>query len=239
MTIASNCGETYGVILIDPDGYVFDGTLGFDPENPTNHVLPGSTVTAYEYVPSTDSWRPWPAHLYNDQVNPQIVGANGYFAFFTPPGRYYLQVAAPAGYQSWRSPVVEVVNEIVHVNVPLTPLSTPAVQQIQVNPSGLSLPQATISVGQSVMWTADDSWLTSDQFISLSENPTQHILSDLDPLTNVLGFDSGRMTPGQAYTCRFSQTGTYTYTDGYGHTGQVVVEPFRVFLPVVLRSPNG
>ena len=238
VTIASNCDEVFGVILIDPDGYVFDSTLGFDPEDPSAHVLPGATVTAYEYVPGSDSWRPWPAHLYNDQVNPQVVGANGYFAFFTPPGQYYLQVDAPEGYQSWRSPVVEVVNEIVHVNVPLTPLSTPAVQQIQVTPSGLSLPHLTIRVGQSVLWMADDSWLAPDQYISFSENPTQRILSELNPLDNVLGFDSGRMIPGQNYIYQFIQPGTYSYTDGYGHTGQVVVEPFYILLPLVLRSPN-
>ncbi len=236
VTIASDCNETYGQILIDPDGYVFDSTQGFDPANPTEHVLPGATVTAYEYVPGSKVWRPWPAHLYNNQINPQVVGANGYFAFFTPPGQYYLQVDAPAGYQSWRSPVIEVVNEIVHVNVPLTPISqTQASQQIQVSPAGLSLPQATIMVGQSVLWTADASWLTSDQYINFSANPIQRILSELNPLSDVLGFDSGRLSPGGTYTRQFSQPGNYTYTDGYGHTGQVVVKPFRIFVPVVVR----
>ncbi|HNT24562.1 MAG TPA: carboxypeptidase-like regulatory domain-containing protein [Anaerolineales bacterium] len=238
VTIASNCDEVVGVILIDPDGYIFDSTLGFDPEDPSAHVLPGATVTAYEYVPSSASWRPWPAHLYNDQVNPQVVGTNGYFAFFTPPGQYYLQVDAPDGYQSWRSPVVEVVNEIVHVNVPLTPLQTLAAQQILVTPSGLSLPQVTIRVGQSVLWTADDSWLAPDQYISFSEDPIQRILSELNPLENVLGFDSGRMIPGQVYIYQFAQPGTYTYADGFGHTGQVVVEAFRIFLPLVRRAPG-
>jgi len=236
VTIASNCDESYGVILIDPDGYVFDSTQGFNPETPTEHVLPGAAVTAYEYVPSSNSWRPWPAHLYNNQINPQVVGANGYFAFFTPPGQYYLQVDAPAGYQSWRSPVIEVINEIVHVNVPLTPLQqTLAAQQIEVSPVGLSLPQVTILVGQSVKWTADNTWLTTGQYIQLSENPVQRILSELDPLVNVLGFDSGLLPPGQVYTRQFSKPGNYPYTDGYGHTGQVIVEPLRVFIPFVAR----
>ena len=52
---------------------------------------------------------PWPAHLYNNQVNPQVTGADGYFAFFTPPGFYYLQVDGKPGYQPWRSPVIQVV----------------------------------------------------------------------------------------------------------------------------------
>lgn len=198
-------------------------------------IEPGVTVTAYEYVPATDNWRLWPAHLYNDQINPQVVGENGYFAFFTPPGHYYLQVDAPAGYQSWRSPVIEVVNEIVHANAPLTPVAATAVQNIPVDESALSLPQVTIFVGQSVTWMADDSWLAPDQYISLSENPMQRILSELDPLADVLGFDSGRMIPGQSYSRRFVAVGTYEYTDGYGRSGQIVVRPFDVLLPLVVK----
>ena len=41
LDVASDGDETVGVILIDPDGYVFDSTLGFDSENPTEHVVPG------------------------------------------------------------------------------------------------------------------------------------------------------------------------------------------------------
>lgn len=236
--VAENELPVSGDILIDPDGYVFDITQGFDAHDPTRHAIQGVTVTCMSYAPEWGGWVPWPAQLYNDQKNPQVTGEAGYFAFFTPPGQYYLQVDGPEGYQSWRSPVVEVVNEIVHVNVPLTPLSTLSAQQIQVNPSGLSQPQVTVEVGQTVRWTADGSWLAPDQFISLSENPIQYIQSELNPLNNVAGFDSGRMIPEQTYTYQFFHPGTYIYTDGYGHTGQVIVKPIRVFLPAVLRPRN-
>ncbi len=108
-----------GVVLIDPDGFVFDVTKGFDPVSPTLHSLAGVTVTAYVSMTNWGGWVPWPAHLYENQINPQVTGNDGYFAFFTPPGFYYLQVEGKAGYQSWRSPVIQVINEIVHVNVPL------------------------------------------------------------------------------------------------------------------------
>jgi len=118
-----------GGVLIDPDGYIFDVNQGFDPENPTLNAVAGVTVTAMVSMTEWGGWVPWPAHLYNNQVNPQVTGAEGYFAFFTPPGFYYLQVEGiPAtgsgqmpAYQSWRSPVVQVISEIVHVNVSYTP----------------------------------------------------------------------------------------------------------------------
>ena len=37
--------------------------------------------------------------LYNNQLNPRVTGSDGYFAFFTPPGQYYLQVDGKPGYQ--------------------------------------------------------------------------------------------------------------------------------------------
>jgi CSLREA domain-containing protein len=84
----ADCGGNFisstGRVLIDPDGTIFDVTQGFDPQNPTAHAIPGVTVTLYELVPEWGGWTPWPAHLYNNQVNPQVTGSDGYFAFFTP-----------------------------------------------------------------------------------------------------------------------------------------------------------
>jgi len=38
------------------------------------------------------------------------------------------------GYQSWRSPVIQVANEIVHVNVSLTPWKGGDAAQVTLNP---------------------------------------------------------------------------------------------------------
>lgn len=83
----------------------------------------------------------------------EITGADGYFAFFTPPGFYYLQVDGKEGYQPWRSPVVEVITEIIHVNVPLTPWST-GNTQIMLSPEGTNPAIVTIAPGSSVEWRA-------------------------------------------------------------------------------------
>ena len=95
---------TYGQVLIDPDGFVFDQTQGGHYDQATGMYSPtqsiaGITVTAYVSVPEWGGWMPWPAQMYNDQINPQVTKADGYFAFFTPPGSYYLQATGANGYQ--------------------------------------------------------------------------------------------------------------------------------------------
>lgn len=99
--------------LIDPDGYVYDKNLGID------NRIAGAIVTCYELTDAaTNTWSVWDAALWG-QVNPQIVGSDGYYAFFTLPGKYKVVVTYP-GYWKYESPILEVVDEPVHHNVPLT-----------------------------------------------------------------------------------------------------------------------
>lgn len=230
---------TEGDVLVDPDGYVFDVTKGFDLANPTLNIVQGVTVTCMISQPQYGGWVPWPAHLYENQVNPQVTDEDGYFAFFTPPGNYYLQVDAPAGYQSWRSPVIEVVNEIVHVNVPLTPSNAPPHYRVTLLPDGPSLPALTVDPGSIVEWLVPwDNMTLPEELLALVENPALHLLSALDPLSNTLGFDGGMLAPGAIYRRQFTTPGIYPYDDGLGHTGQIVVTgSFEIFLPMVLRNP--
>ena len=225
-------------VLIDPDGYVFNSMLGFDPQNPTQHVVPGARVTCMAYLPGWGGWVPWPAHLYENQVNPQVVGSNGYFAFFTPPGQYYLQVDGPDRYQSWRSPVVTVVNEIVHVNIPLTPRASGPFYILQSGRAGLSRVQLTLPVGGWVRWDIIQS-LQEDSTSLLADvaNPLLRLVSSPDPFTSSDGWDSGRLYPGQSYTRQFNHPGVYTYTDSAGHTAtiRVATSAASVFLPMIRK----
>ena len=98
--------------LIDPDGYVYDAEKGFD------HRISGAIVTCYELVdPDTNRWQVWNASVW-DQINPQTVGADGYYAFFTLPGDYKVKVSAP-GYADYESPVLTVVDAPVRHDVGL------------------------------------------------------------------------------------------------------------------------
>jgi hypothetical protein len=250
VTIQSQCqvGGTppsHGVVLIDPDGFVFNQTKGgsYDPLSgmfaPVQAVS-GITVTAYVSVPEWGGWIPWPAQLYDNQVNPQVTGDNGYFAFFTPPGLYYLQATGADGYQSWRSPLIEVITQVVHANVPLTPWTGGGTSQVILLPDGPDQAIITVSVGTSVEWLSS---LGADATVAdlerLTDDPVTILLSMLDPFTNGLGFDSGMLTPGQVYRRLFTMPGTYFYTDGAGHTAQVVVTGqapgYSIYLPLVFK----
>ncbi len=229
---------THGGVLIDPDGYIFDVTQGFDPISPTLHTISGITVTCMISMPKWGGWTLWPAHLYQNQVNPQVTRADGYFAFFTPPGSYYLQVEGGPGYQSWRSPVIQVVNEIVHVNVPLTPETGGDVVQVTLNPTGPNPATLNVPVGGVVEWRAPwDTMALPETQLALVEDPRLRLLSALDPLTYTLGFDGGMLAPGQVYRRQFSAPGRYTYSDGMSHTATIeVVAGQKVYLPLVLRN---
>lgn len=251
VTVESQCGgigstnplkTTHGEVLIDPDGFIFNSAKGGAYDSITGMYHPvepleGMTITAYAYIPEWDSWIQWPAHLYNNQINPQVTGNDGYFAFFTPPGKYYLEVTTANGYQTWRSPVVEVVNEIVHVNIPLTLASAqPATEQILLTSSGPQPSEVTIPAGGSITWvSALDVEASAQDLADLNENPLSQPRSNvLDPLLSVRGFDGGTLRPGEVYKRVFPTGGEYTYSDGYGHVGTIKVEQ-HVYLPLLLK----
>jgi hypothetical protein len=235
---------TCGHNLHDPDGYIFDVTRGLDVGVST---VSGVTVTCMMSSTEWGGWVPWPAHLYMQQ-NPQVTGDNGYFAFITPPGFYYLQVEgipsagsgqAP-GYQAWRSPVVEVISEIVHVNVPYTPWPVAQggnqVYTVTLTVDGPDPALLIVPAGSSVAWVStlretDD----ADNLVRWTENPILHPLSALDPISHTLGWDGGMLAPGHVYRRQFLVAGSYAYSDGAGHSGTVVVRGY-VYLPLVVRK---
>lgn len=221
---------TTGEVLIDPDGFIFDSTHGGSYDTSTGLFSPvqpltGMTVTAYQYVEDWGTWVVWPAAKYG-QINPQVTGTSGYFAFFTPPGKYFLQVDAANGYQSWRSPVVTVVADLVHVNVPLTALATGATATVSLTPDGPSPQVLEIPVGASVKWVPvlrDGASATDLATLNATPTSQPRTSSPLEPLTNPLGFDGGMLKPGQEFRRPFTTVGEYIYSDGLGHTGTIKV----------------
>ena len=101
-----------GDILIDPDGYVYDAAQG------TDAVIQGASVTCDMYDEDYQAWERWPAELYESQINPQVTGMDGYYAFFVPPGLYRVNATA-FGYEPHTSPDIRVINEVVHYNIPM------------------------------------------------------------------------------------------------------------------------
>jgi hypothetical protein len=62
----------------------------------------------------------WPAWEYESQINPQVTGGDGYYAFFVSPGTYRVTASHP-DYQPYASPDIVVVDTPVHLNIPLRP----------------------------------------------------------------------------------------------------------------------
>jgi hypothetical protein len=226
-------GHSICVGLIDPDGYVFDVTKGFDPDHPSLNAVQGVTVTCMVNIPEWGGWTVWPAELYDNQINPQVTGAEGYFSFYTPPGDYYLQVDAIDGYQSWRSPVIHVVDDIVHVNAPYTPLPAGALsarvltgvgRQVLLTVEGPEPKDISIDKGDWIEWKVpQDPEMTPEERMMIEDHPVLHPLSDLDPIASTDGWDGGMMTPDQRYLRQFDSAGDFSYTDGAGHKGTIHV----------------
>ena len=207
-------------------------------------TVSGVTVTCYVSIPEWGGWIPWPAEVYS-QTNPQVtddqypdgITTTGYFAFFTPPGDYYLEVEGIPGYQRWRSPVIHVITQIVHVNVPYTPWPETSAVTVTLTPDGPDPAVVTVPVGSAVQWLSQvrDTDTVTD-VVRWMDTPILRPLSALDPLQNPLGFDGGYLEPGTGYRRRFNAPGKYVYTDGAGHTGKVVVTGGgKVYLPIILR----
>jgi len=94
----------------------------------------------------------------------------------------------------------------------------------------------TVPVGGVVEWAAQVNGLIPPaERMRLVDNPALRPLSDLDPISFSDGWDAGMMPPGQTYQRQFTTPGTYSYTDGAGHTGQVVVQSYRLYLPLTVR----
>ena len=226
----------HGLILVDPDGYIFDVTQGFDPISPTLHAITGVTVTLMVSEPDLGGWVQWPAHLYDNQINPQITADDGYYAFYTQPGQFYVQVSGKAGFQDWHSPVITVTNQLVHMNIPLTPITTENIHPVNLTISGPDNPIVFIKKGDTVEWLSElIPNLSPESRQKYTENPVLRLLSELDPLANIFGWDSGLLAPGKTYLRQFTEDGEYLYSDGLGHTTRVVVGGLQFFLPSIHR----
>ena len=219
---------SYGSVLIDPDGFVFDSGIGF------SNVVPGARVTCMVYDPANTLWYEWPAHAYSSQVNPQIVNNTGYFAFFTPPGTYRLVVEGPSPYQRWVSPDIVVIADLVTQNIPYQQLPSEAVSQsIRVYPTGLKdasgadKTNITVTVNDVVEWISyPPDGATINEISALDTNPVIRVKSSVNAEQDISGFDSGMLMPYYTYRMKFKYPGIYTYSYNINNntlTGTVTV----------------
>ena len=105
-----------GSVLIDPDGYVFDKNE-WESQGVTQRLA--SVAVTCEYSDTIEGeWKTWEAWAYDEQVNPQVTGADGYYAFFVPPGTYRIMAQRPS-YLPFTSSDIVVVDAPADLNIPL------------------------------------------------------------------------------------------------------------------------
>ncbi len=154
-------------VVIDPDGYVYDDSLVSAGALITNSLILDAEVTAYVWRPDLEQWQLWPAGSYG-QFNPQWtdgttedgVLVEGYYSFLTPPGQYLITAEAP-GYQPYQSPVLTVINDPIHHDIPLQPVV--GGDGTMVAPANLS--GSSKQVDKHAVWNGDiltyDIWLVN------------------------------------------------------------------------------
>lgn len=106
------------IVLIDPSGFVFEGSL----ENP----LQGVTATVEQK--KDEEWKQWNAAFFG-QVNPQVTDEDGRYGWDVIQG-FWRVVFTKAGYESHISRVMEVPPPETQLNVPLVRTAPPQIETV-------------------------------------------------------------------------------------------------------------
>ncbi len=221
MVLVVQCGEVTsqggGVVLIDPEGVVYDIA--------SQTLLADATVACLQGQAGDEraAFTLWPAEDYG-QVNPQMTAGDGYFSFFTPVGIYRLDVQR-SGYQPYRSIDLAVVDEPVRQDIPLTPQMAEADHVIAITAEGFDPAYLAVKPGEVVEW------------VNMAAAGRTATAGD----GGQVSFDSGLLLPGERYRFVFPAAGSYAYADAAGDAaGTLVVAraetaAVRVFLPAVQK----
>ena len=111
---ANGSREMRFVLLVDPEGYVYEKSGGKEIR------IPNVTVTIFVKNTNTESFIVWDAGTYS-QTNPQVTNETGEYSFLVPPGEYYISVFA-SGYKESKTETFTVTaGQGVHRNIEMVP----------------------------------------------------------------------------------------------------------------------
>ncbi len=102
------------MVLIDPAGYVFEGSM--------DNRLQGVTATVFQEE-GEENWVQWNAAVVG-QVNPQITGEDGRYRWDVPEGNWQVRFNKE-GYEPYSSRVVPVPPPETELNIPLVRIAQP------------------------------------------------------------------------------------------------------------------
>ncbi|MFV8826433.1 leucine-rich repeat domain-containing protein [Alkalihalobacterium sp. APHAB7] len=103
------------IVLIDPSGYVFEGSM--------DNRLPGATAIVEEF--KNNRWVMWNAEFFG-QINPQITDEDGRYGWDVYQGDWRV-IFSKEGFETYISRIVTVPPEETELNVPLVRISNPEV----------------------------------------------------------------------------------------------------------------
>ncbi|MFC4386672.1 carboxypeptidase regulatory-like domain-containing protein, partial [Gracilibacillus marinus] len=110
------------IVLIDPSGYVFEGSM--------DNRLEGAKAIVEQLQANNERefWRMWDAENYG-QINPQITDEDGRYGWDVIQGDWRV-IFSKEGYETYTSRIVSVPPQETELNVPLVRTSNPVVQSI-------------------------------------------------------------------------------------------------------------
>lgn len=188
---------TDGTVLIDPEGTVYDSTTG--------EIIEGAVVTCFEEQNSASGpvFQIWDAAAFG-QINPQTVGTDGYYSFFTPAGTFQVDVQKD-GYQHYRSPDLVVVDTPVEHDVYLTPIVSASTDETMlISDGGFEPSVLTIKPGQVIEWVN-----VGDVGHSVANGDDAEVSAQGGSGT----WNSGLLQSGSSYKRQFASEGTFTVQD--------------------------
>jgi LPXTG-motif cell wall-anchored protein len=108
------------IVLIDPSGYIFEGSM--------DNRLEGVTAIVEQRDPETGAWKKWNAEAFG-QVNPQVTDEKGKYGWDVPQGDWRVKFTKE-GYEPYISRTVVVPPPETELNVPLVRVGNPEVTTI-------------------------------------------------------------------------------------------------------------
>ncbi|PLS17784.1 hypothetical protein CVD28_08765 [Bacillus sp. M6-12] len=120
------------IVLIDPSGFVFEGSM--------ENKLEGVTATVEENKGTTaaPNWQKWNAEFFG-QINPQVTDVNGRYGWDVIQGEWRV-VFAKNGYNTYVSRTVTVPPPETQLNVPMVRTSNPTVKAVSPASQGVDIP---------------------------------------------------------------------------------------------------
>ncbi|MCV9884481.1 leucine-rich repeat domain-containing protein [Metabacillus halosaccharovorans] len=165
------------IVLIDPSGYVFEGSI--------ENRLKGATAVVEQFTGSR--WKQWDAEFYG-QINPQVTDAEGRYGWDVIQGDWRV-IFSKEGYDTYTSRTVVVPPAETQLNVPLVRTSNPTVESITPSNEGTD-----VALDSSVTVVFDR--LMNEENI----NSNIQVLKDGTPVTGTFtleSLDGYKETPGK------------------------------------------